>query len=99
MQGSQQALFFRHDTFLGVCEGLGQDFGFNPTYLRLALAVALLVAPVATFAGYVGFALLIALSRWLFPPRKAERRQEGAAPVRALAGDNDEDVAELATAA
>ena len=34
----EPALPFRSDTILGVCEALGQDFGFNPTYLRIALA-------------------------------------------------------------
>ena len=29
-------LLLRNDTILGVCEALGQDFGINPTWLRVA---------------------------------------------------------------
>lgn len=92
MQASRPSLFFRHDTFLGVCEGLGQDFGFNASYLRLALAVGLLLSPVATFAGYVGMGVLIALSRWIFPPRAVEAPRSAIQPVAPRKGDNDEGI-------
>ena len=35
----------RNDTILGVCEAIGQDFGFNPLWLRLAFIAPLFFAP------------------------------------------------------
>ena len=60
---------FREDTMFGVCEALGQDFGFNAQYLRIALALLLLWQPVAVFAGYGAAALIVLLSRLVFPNR------------------------------
>ena len=40
MQESRSNLFTSDDTLFGVCEALGQDFGFNPIYLRVTLAVS-----------------------------------------------------------
>lgn len=61
------SIFNRSDTLLGVCEALGEDFGFNADWLRLVLAVLLLVNPVAVIAGYCAVGALVALSRWLAP--------------------------------
>ena len=33
-QENQVALPLRNHTILGVCEGIGEDFGFNPIFLR-----------------------------------------------------------------
>lgn len=57
----------RNDTLLGVCEAIGQDFGFNPLWLRLAFIVPLFFAPVWTVAGYLGLGAVVAISRRLFP--------------------------------
>ncbi len=43
---NQTLLPLRNDTILGVCEALGQDFGFNPTWLRLAFIAPIFFAPV-----------------------------------------------------
>src|SRR5689334_17933083 len=32
----------RSHTILGVCEAIGEDFGFNPTFLRVILAAMVL---------------------------------------------------------
>ena len=34
---TQTPLPLRNDTILGVCEAIGQDFGFNPLWLRLGV--------------------------------------------------------------
>ena len=44
----QPALPFRGDTMLGVCEGIGQDLGFNPIYLRLVFASLFYFDPMIT---------------------------------------------------
>lgn len=60
-------LFNRDDTLLGICEALGQDFGFNPLWLRLAFLPLLFVAPVYTIAGYCLMGLVVWASRSIFP--------------------------------
>ncbi len=63
----------RDDTLLGICFAVGQDFGFNPLYLRIAFAAILFWSPVAAFAGYALLGAVVALSRRLFPdPMPAE---------------------------
>jgi len=63
----QPNLFTRPDTFFGVCQGIGEDFGFNPQFLRIALALGLFVNPVAVLATYAGLAVLVLASRLIFP--------------------------------
>jgi phage shock protein C len=62
------------DNLFGVCNALGEDFGFNPLWLRLALAVAFLAAPVAVTIGYFAVGGAVLASRFLFPdPNRAPR--------------------------
>ena len=106
MQHAETSVFARDDTFFGVCEALGEDFGFNPVYLRIALGVLVLWNPVAVLGGYVAAGLLVGLSRWLVPnPRLAAVGPEiepvgmAAAAEQALPdGDNDR-ASDLAVAA
>lgn len=70
----------RDDTILGICEGLGEDLGFNPLWLRIALSAGLLWNPVAIVAIYLGLGLIVAISRFLFPPA---RKPAAAAPAPA----------------
>src|SRR6201988_445804 len=77
----------RHHTFLGVCEAIGEDFSFNPIYLRIALGVALLWNPVVVLGGYLAAGLVVGLSRWLAPnPALAEAMAGGAGLERGAAG-------------
>ena len=79
-------LLTRDDTFLGVCQGLGEDLGINPQYLRAALAVALFVNPLAVIAGYAALGLVVAGARWAFPvPQDAA----SAAEIEAVAGGEE----------
>lgn len=93
MHASKPPVFVRHDTFFGVCEALGQDLGFNANYLRVAFAVAILPAPMAVIGIYLALGVLVALSRWLFPVRRAEAKA-AEAPAAALPapleGQNDQ---------
>jgi phage shock protein C len=69
MQASNPSVLFREDTMFGVCQALGDDFGFNPIYLRVAFAVPVLFSPLWTFAAYAGLGVLVLLSRLLVPAR------------------------------
>ena len=82
MQNTQPSLFARDHTFFGVCEGLGEDFGFDPLYLRLALPVPLFFFPAATLGAYLAAGVLILLTRLLFPnPRSAIPAEAEAGPA------------------
>ena len=67
---NQTPLPLRNDTILGVCEAIGQDFGFNPLWLRLAFIAPLFFAPYWTFAAYLGLGLVVASTRWLVKDKK-----------------------------
>jgi phage shock protein PspC (stress-responsive transcriptional regulator) len=82
MRLPKPSLLFRDDTVLGVCEALGRDFGFNPFFLRAALAASLLWNPVVIIGGYVAAAIVIGLVRIAFPdPQKAEVTEASPAPA------------------
>src|SRR3546814_8883241 len=63
MDSETTNLFRRRDTFFGICEAVGQDFGFNPLYLRLAFIAPLFFFPVQTFAAYFALGLVVLASR------------------------------------
>ena len=64
----------RNDTILGVCEAIGQDFGFNPLWLRLAFIAPLFFAPTAAFAAYFGLGLVVAATRYFAPNKPASEQ-------------------------
>src|SRR3546814_14379306 len=72
MQNETTNLFRRRDTFFGICEAVGQDFGFNPLWLRLAFIAPLFFFPVQTFMAYFLLGGVVLAARLLFPARKAE---------------------------
>jgi len=57
----------RDDTFFGVCQALGEDFRFNPLFLRLAFAGLLFWNPLAAVAAYAGAGVVVGVSRWFVP--------------------------------
>jgi phage shock protein C len=65
--GASVALPLRNDTFLGVCEAIGQDFGFNPNWLRVVFAPFILISPLFTLAAYFALGGFVLLSRRLYP--------------------------------
>ncbi|HET9638850.1 MAG TPA: PspC domain-containing protein [Allosphingosinicella sp.] len=98
MQTSQPSVFARDHTILGICEALGEDLGFNPIFLRVPLAVCLLLNPWAVVATYAGLGLLVAFTRLVAPnprqtaatetetrPAEAERAEAQPEPDMALA--------------
>lgn len=64
-------LFTRDDTLFGICEGLGQDLGCNPLWLRLAFLPSLFFFPAATFGIYALLGVLVFASRKFFPAPQA----------------------------
>jgi phage shock protein PspC (stress-responsive transcriptional regulator) len=66
------ALPLRSHTILGVCEAIGEDFGFNPIFLRIPLAASVIWNPWIAFGTYFALGAVVLLSRLLFPSPKAE---------------------------
>jgi phage shock protein C len=61
---------FRDDTMLGICAGLGEDLGFNPNYLRIAVGSIVLVDIMLAVVVYLGLGVAVAAARLLFPPKR-----------------------------
>lgn len=71
MQKDQSSsLFSRSDTMFGVCQGLGEDFGFNPNWLRVGFALMVVFNVGLALAAYAGAAVLVAVSRFAYPTRR-----------------------------
>ncbi|NNC71894.1 MAG: PspC domain-containing protein [Sphingomonadaceae bacterium] len=71
-QPARPSLIARHDTLLGVCEGLGEDLGINGNWFRIAFALALFLNPYATVAAYFVLGALVFSARLLIPVRRAD---------------------------
>ncbi len=76
------------DSLFGVCQAIGEDFGFNPFYLRVVLLALLFFSPWAVLGAYAALAVTVVASRFLFPrakPATAEVVEVPAAVVRSEA--------------
>jgi phage shock protein PspC (stress-responsive transcriptional regulator) len=60
----------RAHTILGVCEAIGEDFGFNPVLLRIPFAASVLISPTWAIATYFALGMIVLASRLLFPRAK-----------------------------
>jgi phage shock protein C len=87
----EPALPFRNDTILGVCEAIGQDFGFNPTYLRVVFAALFFVNPLMGIGTYLALGAGVALARWLYPVPTSAVAQPTANPAAPAADNEDSD--------
>ena len=47
--------------------GIGEDFGFNPIFLRVPLAATVLWSPIIAIGAYLALGLVVLASRLLFP--------------------------------
>ncbi|HEX5183695.1 MAG TPA: PspC domain-containing protein [Allosphingosinicella sp.] len=83
MQETRSALPMRDHTVLGVCEGLGEDFGFNPLWLRLVFAALLIWQPFYDIGAYLALGLVVMAARLLVPSRRRAAPAAAGAPVEA----------------
>jgi phage shock protein PspC (stress-responsive transcriptional regulator) len=74
-QENQFALPLRSHTILGVCEAIGEDFGFNPIFLRVPLAASVIWNPTVAFGVYFALGAVVLASRLLFPKAKSVEAQ------------------------
>ena len=101
MQAVETRVFARQDTMFGICEAIGEDFGFSANWLRVALAVGLLWNPAAMFGAYAVLGVIVLVSRLLCPnprmPRPATQAEAEPASAEPIAEPSQ--MAELAEAA
>lgn len=69
-QENQVALPLRSHTILGVCEAIGEDFGFNPVFLRIPFAAIVLYSPTLAIGAYLALGIIVLASRLVFPARR-----------------------------
>jgi phage shock protein C len=91
-QENQVALPLRPHTILGVCEAIGEDFGFNPTFLRVPLAAIVLYSPTYAIGIYLALGLAVLASRLIFPKKK----QAISTQAEPVASDNQQELAKAA---
>ncbi|MGN6848274.1 MAG: PspC domain-containing protein [Sphingomicrobium sp.] len=91
-QENQVALPLRSHTILGVCEAVGEDFGFSPVLLRVPFAATVLYSPMLAIAAYFALGAVVLASRLLFPKPKFDT-----VAVKQAEAENDQaDYAEAA---
>jgi phage shock protein PspC (stress-responsive transcriptional regulator) len=93
-QETQVALPLRSHTILGVCEAIGEDFGFNPIFLRVPFAASVLWSPTLAIAAYFALGAVVFASRLLFP--KAKSVQINAASEEAVSANEQREFAKAA---
>jgi phage shock protein C len=65
----------------GICAAIGEDFGFNPEYLRATLVFALLWNAAYVLAGYAAVGVVVAISRWLVPSARKTKKSAEIVPL------------------
>jgi phage shock protein C len=95
-QQTRPNLFFRDDTIFGVCEGLGEEFGFNPNFLRVPFAAGILWNPAAIVGIYLGLGAALAMARWMYPKPPAATASRLTAELTAAHADNQADPLSIA---
>jgi phage shock protein PspC (stress-responsive transcriptional regulator) len=61
------------DNLLGICHAIGEDFGFNPIFLRIPLAVGIIFSAKWTLIAYAAMGVTVLVSRLLIRKPKAAR--------------------------
>jgi phage shock protein PspC (stress-responsive transcriptional regulator) len=90
MQAVQTNVFTRDDTFFGVCQAIGDDFGFSPQWLRIAFALAIFWNPFAAVAAYAGLGALVLATRWLVPNPQVKAEADVARESEPAAANEEE---------
>ncbi len=78
------------DNLLGICNALGEDVGFNPLWLRLALGAVFVVQPVGVVVTYLALGLVVLVSRLAFPTRGSVVTAPAAEPALVAGNEADE---------
>ena len=63
----------RKDNLLGICHAIGEDFGFNPMFLRIPLAVGIIFSAKWTLIAYAAMGVAVLASRLLTRRKRAPK--------------------------
>jgi len=85
---TQTPLPLRSDTILGVCEAIGQDFGFNPLWLRLAFVLPVFISPMYAIGAYLALGAVVAATRYFAPNKPASDQLVDAKAVELVEQEN-----------
>ena len=77
------ALPLRNDTILGVAQGLGEDLGINPNFIRVTFCALMFWNVSVAIGAYLGAGVIVAVSRYFFPARRTVAQLETAAVAEA----------------
>src|SRR5436305_10587052 len=88
-QQNPVALPLKAHTILGVCEAIGEDFGFNPVLLRVPFAAGVLWSPTITLVTYFALGAVVFVSR-LLAPRSKSTVVQSTAPAPSAANEQAE---------
>jgi len=80
------ALPLRHDTLLGVCEGLGEELRIDANIIRVILCCLLLWNVPIVIGTYLVLGAVLAAARLLVPAKRSAPAN-AASPVQAEAND------------
>ncbi len=92
-------VFLRHDTLFGVCQGIGEEFGFNPNFLRVPFAAGILWNPLVVVGIYLGLGVALLVARWIYPKSQTIAAPHAAAGQAAHPVADNVDADELHIAA
>lgn len=87
-------VFLRNDTLFGTCQALGEDFGFNPNWIRIPLASSVVLNPFVAVGLYLALSLLVLASRTMFAVKPVETAiaAQATVPVPAQANDDQREL-------
>ena len=86
------ALPIRAHTILGVCEAIGEDFGFNPVLLRVPFAATVLWSPMWAIAAYFALGAVVLVSRLVAPNKRSSATQAAVATAPVQVEDSREEL-------
>lgn len=84
-------VFLRNDTIFGVCEAIGEDFGFHANFLRVPLAALVIFSPFAALGLYAALGLAVLAARLLFPARRRSAASPAGRTADSRTADNQTD--------
>lgn len=87
------------DNLLGICHAIGEDFGFNPIFLRIPLAMGIIVSAKWTLIAYAAMGLVVLASRLLVRKPKASKLNIAPVTGSVAARSEAQSIEELAIAA
>ena len=93
---NQVALPLRSHTILGVCEAIGEDFGFNPLFLRVPFAATVLWSPLYAILAYFAVGAVVLASRLLAPKAKVTDVENAASVDQPAAANEQRELAKAA---